>query len=130
MTIELTMLLYTTLLLFVLVGIQATAGVRTQGLSAMAGPRDDLPAPGLFQARTKRVVDNHREGVALFAPVVLIAAAANISSGQTALGCEIFFASRVVHAGLYLLGVPHVRPLVYAVGLVGWAMVVVAIILH
>jgi uncharacterized MAPEG superfamily protein len=42
------------------------------------------------------------------------------------LGAELFFYSRVVHAALYLAGVPIVRPLVWTVGLVGTGMVMLA----
>ena len=128
MTVELSMLVYSTALLIVLVLIQATAGVRAQGLKAMAGARDDLPAPRAFQARAKRVVDNHREGLTIFAPLVLVAALAHVSSGMTALGAQLFFYSRVVHAVLYLAGVPAVRPLVYGVGAVGTLMILAALL--
>lgn len=128
MSVELTMLVYSTALLLVLVLIQATVGVRAQGLQPMAGPRDDLPEPKPFQARTKRVVDNHREGLTLFAPLVLVAALAHVSNHWTALGAQLFFYSRVAHAGLYLAGVPMIRPLVWAVGLAGTVVVLAALI--
>ena len=47
MSVELTMLVYATALLLVLVLVQATAGVLAQGLPAMAGARDDLPPPNV-----------------------------------------------------------------------------------
>jgi len=59
MSVELTMLVYATGLLLVLVLIQAGAGVRAQGAVPMAGSRDNLPEPTTFQARTKRA---HGEG--------------------------------------------------------------------
>ena len=55
MTVELMMLAYSVALLFVLVLIQATSGVLAQGLMPMANSRDDLKAPSIFQARTKRL---------------------------------------------------------------------------
>ena len=128
MSAELTMLAYATALLLLLVLIQATAGVLAQGLMPMAGNRDDLGAPKPFQARAKRVVDNHREGLTIFAPLVLIAALAHVSNHWTVLGAELFFYSRAVHAVLYLLGVPMVRPLVWAVGLAGTVMVLLAVL--
>src|SRR5271154_4042920 len=106
MSVELSMLVYSTALLILLVLIQATVGVQAQGLQPMAGPRDNLPEPKPFQARTKRVVDNHREGLTMFAPLVLAAALAHVSNSWTVLGAELFFWSRVVHAVLYLAGVP------------------------
>lgn len=126
MTIELAMLVYATALLLVLILIQALAGVQAQGLLPLAGPRDDLPPPGVFQARTKRVVDNHREGLTLFAPLVLAISIAHISNHWTVLGAELFFYSRLVHAVLYLAAVPLVRPLVWTVGIVGTIMILFA----
>lgn len=128
MSVELTMLAYAVGLLLVLVLIQATAGVLAQGLTPMAGSRDGLPEPKPFQARTKRVVDNHREGLTLFAPVVLIAAVAHISNHATVLGAELFLYARLAHAVLYLAGIPLVRPLVWGVGLAGTVMVLGAVL--
>jgi uncharacterized MAPEG superfamily protein len=123
MTIELTMLVYSVVLLFLLILIQALAGVLAQGLPEMAGSRDNLGEPKPFQARTKRIVDNHREGLALFAPLVLVAAAAHISNPATVLGAQLFFYARVVHAALYLVGVPWIRPVAWGVGIAGTVLV-------
>lgn len=128
MTTELTMLAYAVALLLVLVFVQAAAGVRAKGAIPMANNRDDVgPATG-FHARMLRVVDNHREGITLFAPLVLIAAVANIHNSWTVLGAEIFFWSRLVHAILYIFGIPMVRPLVWAAGFAGTIMVLLAIL--
>ncbi len=123
MTIELTMLAYSVALLFLLILVQGLSGVLAQGLPEMAGSRDNLPDPKPFQARTKRIVDNHREGLALFAPLVLIAAVAHISNPSTVLGAQLFFYARVVHALLYLVGVPWIRPLAWGVGIAGTVLV-------
>ena len=100
MTTEMTMLVYSTALLIVLVVIQATAGIMAQGLMPLAGPRDNLPPPSVFQARAGRVVNNHREGLTIFAPLILVAALAHISNPMTALGAQLFFYSRVAHAAV------------------------------
>lgn len=128
MTVELSMLVYATALLLVLVLVQAGAGIRAQGAMPLAGARDNLPPPTLFQARALRVVDNHREGLTIFAPLVLAAGLAHVSNHWTVLGAELFFYSRVVHAALYLLGVPMVRPLVWGVGLVGTVLVLATLL--
>ncbi len=128
MTIELQMLAYATALLIALVIVQAFAGVRSLGLMPLAGARDDLPPPKAYHARMLRTVDNHREGLLMFAPLVLIAALADISNQWTVLGAQLFFWSRLVHAAVYMLGVPLVRPLVWGVGLAGTLMVLLAVI--
>jgi uncharacterized MAPEG superfamily protein len=121
------LLAYSVALLFVLVVIQATAGVLAQGLTPMAGNRDALGEPKPFQARTKRLVDNHREGLILFAPLVLIAALQHVSTGTTELGARLFFYSRVAHAVIYLAGLPMVRPLFWAIGIAGTVMIFLAL---
>lgn len=127
MPLELLMLALSVALLFVLIIIQATAGTQAQGLDVMAGNRDNMVPPSPWQARTKRCVDNHREGLMLFAPLVLIAAQLQISNDLTVWGAQLFFYSRVAHAVIYLAGWPKVRPLPWAVGIVGTIMVFVAL---
>ena len=123
MTTELLMLAYATALLVALVLVQATVGVQSKGLVPLANNRDDVGPPVGFHARMLRVVDNHREGLTMFAPVILIAAVANLNNSYTALGAQLFFWSRLVHAALYITGVPMVRPLAWAVGMVATVMV-------
>ena len=124
---ELTMLALSVALLFVLVLIQATAGTQAQGLMKMANARDDLGPPSVWQARTKRCVDNHREGLIMFAPLVLIAAHMDISNTMTVWGAQLFFYSRVAHAVTYLAGLPYIRPVFWSVGIVGTIMVFLAL---
>ena len=128
MTVELTMLAYSAGLLVILILIQATAGISQYGVVPLAGARNELPPPKPFPARAKRVVDNHREGLTMFAPLVLIAAIAGIHTGKTVLGAELFFYSRLAHAVVYLLGLPLIRPLIWAVGLVGTLMVFASVL--
>jgi uncharacterized MAPEG superfamily protein len=127
MSVELTMLAYSAALLLVLILIQATAGIRSVGLVPLANSRDDLPPARGFHARALRCVDNHREGLTVFAPLVLAAALAHVSSGTTILGAQLFFYSRVAHAVIYLAGVPMIRPLAWAVGVAGTTMIFLAL---
>ena len=128
MTIELTMLVYSVVLLVIVIAIQATAGILAQGLPAMAGSRDNLGEPSPFQSRSKRVAENHKEGLLLFAPLVLVASAAGISTEMTVLGAQLFFYSRIAHAVIYLAGWPWIRPLAWFVGLVGTLMILFALL--
>jgi len=128
MSVELTMLAYSAALLFVLVMVQAGAGIRSVGAVPLANSRDDLPPPKGFHARALRCVDNHREGLTMFAPLVLIAAVAQVSNGTTVLAAQMFFWSRVVHAVLYLTGAPMVRPLAWAVSIAATVMMFGALV--
>ena len=128
MTIELTMLVYSVALLVIVIAIQATAGVLAQGLPAMAGSRDNLGEPSQFQARSKRAAENLKEGMLLFAPLVLAAHAAGVSTDLTVLGAQLFFYSRIAHAVIYFAGWPWIRPMAWAIGLVGTLMILVALL--
>jgi uncharacterized MAPEG superfamily protein len=127
LTVELTMLALSVALLFVLIFIQSSAGTLAQGAQVMAGHRDDMKPPTAWQARTKRLVDNHREGLALFTPLVLIAAVADVSTSMTVLGAQLFFYSRVAHAIIYLAGWPWIRPVAWLIGIVGTVMIFAAL---
>jgi len=123
MTVELTMLVYSVILTFVIISIPAVAGILQNGLAAQAGARDDLPEPTAFAKRARRLQDNMIENMVLFVPLVLAVQAAGVSSANTALGAQIFVVARVIHAGIYLAGVPAIRPLAWAVSIVGLIMI-------
>lgn len=127
MTPELTYLAYTIALFFVVVFIQATTAILNNGGVAMANSRDNLKPPTVIQARTKRLTDNFRENLWFFAPLVLIAAAADISNQWTVLGAQIFFFARLAHAIWYAAGWPIVRPLFWLAGIIGCAMIFLAL---
>jgi uncharacterized MAPEG superfamily protein len=128
LSVELTMLALSVALLFVLIFIQSSAGTMAQGAKVMAGHRDDMTPPTAWQARTKRLVDNHREGLSLFTPLVLIAAVIGVTTPMTVLGAQLFFFSRVAHAVIYLAGWPWIRPVAWLVGIVGTAMIFLALV--
>lgn len=127
MTTDLTMLAYCVALFALLLLVQGTIGVLTFGLPYAAGPRDDPPAPSVLYDRATRVVRNHVEGLALFAPIVLIAAVLGAESPTTALGAQIYFYARLVHAITYFAGIAYVRTLSWAAGLVGAGMIFLAL---
>ncbi|HWA00809.1 MAG TPA: MAPEG family protein [Caulobacterales bacterium] len=127
MSTELNLLTYSVALLFVLIMIQALAGVFKNGSKVMAGNRDSLPPDSVWMARTKRVVANHIENLAVFAPIVLVAALARISNQWTVLGAQLFFYSRLAHAIIYLAGWPWIRAVAWTVGLVGIVLIFLAL---
>jgi uncharacterized MAPEG superfamily protein len=126
-TPELTYLAYSIILLFVIVFIQASAGIRQHGGLVLANSRDNLPGDSTFLARAKRNVANMRENLWFFAPAILIAAIIGLSNQWTLLGAQIFFFSRVLHAITYLTGWPYIRPLFWFAGVIGCALIYLAL---
>jgi len=123
MTPELTLLLWSAILTFVLILIPAGMGIKENGGLAQAGPRDNLPEPSVLRKRATRLADNMKENLLLFAAIVLVANAANISNDTTILGAQIFFYVRVAHAVIYLAGWPFIRPLFWLAGVIGMGMI-------
>jgi len=123
MTPELTLLLWSTILTFVLIMIPAGMGIKENGGPAQAGPRDDLPEPSVLRKRATRLSENMLENMVLFAALVLTANAAGVSNDTTVLGAQIFFYARIAHAVIYLAGWPFVRPLVWFAGVIGMGMI-------
>ncbi len=127
MSVELTYLAYTIALFFVVVFLQAGTGIQNNGGLAMANNRDNLKPPTVIQARMKRLVDNYRENLWFFVPLILIAAISGISNQWTVLGAQVFFFSRLGHAIWYAFGWPIVRPLFWFAGIVACVLIFLAL---
>ena len=127
MSVELTYLAYTIALFFVVVFLQAGTGIQNNGGLAMANNRDNLKPPTVIQARMKRLVDNYRENLWFFVPLILIAAISGISNQWTVLGAQVFFFARLGHAIWYAFGWPIVRPLFWFAGIVACVLIFLAL---
>jgi len=127
MSVELLMLLYSTLLFLVIILAQAGLGISQNGLMAQAGSRDNLPEPTVLRQRLQRLSANMQENLVMFAVVVLVASAAGVSNDATALGASVFFFARVAHAIVYAAGWPVIRPLFFFAGLYGIGVIAVQV---
>jgi len=123
MSPELKYLLFSVVLTFVQVLIAAMAANQVVGLTTLAGNRDDLPVMSGFAGRAKRAHLNMLENMVLFSALVLIAVVANKTNATTAMGALIFFWARLVYAVIYLIGIPWLRTLAWAVSVIGMIMV-------
>jgi len=79
----------------------------------------EQPTPPLWAQRAHRAHLNMVETMPAFIAVVIAAGYLNESGGQiVALWAQVFFIARVMHAVVYILGIPFLRTPVY---LVSWA---------
>lgn len=128
MSVELTMLLYSTALYFVLIMIPASEAILANGVATQAGARDQLPEPTMFNRRAVRLRNNMLENMVIFTALVVIVQLSESHSAATALGAQIFFWARVAHAVTYLAGWPWIRPACWAVSVVGMATMAVSLL--
>jgi uncharacterized MAPEG superfamily protein len=119
MTPELTYLVWSTVLAFVLVVIAASGAQLQVGLEKLAGNREDMPDITGWAGRAQRAHANMLENLILFAILVLVAHAAGIRNGTTLLGAQLFFWGRLAHAVLYIAGIPWARTAAWGVSVIG-----------
>jgi uncharacterized MAPEG superfamily protein len=95
---------------------------------AMANPsRNDKPLAE-WANRLLFAHDNAVENLIVFAPLVLILNAADVSTPTTVLACAVYFWSRLAHLIVYALGLPVFRTVAFVVGFAAQAVLAVAIL--
>jgi uncharacterized MAPEG superfamily protein len=118
MTTELLTLLLATLLCLLLPAVYGTMLGSQIGLGGLMGNREGLGEPSGAAGRGYRAHRNLLENLAPYAVVVLTAHVLGVSNGVTVTASVVFLIARLVHAASYLAGIPVVRTLSYAAGLV------------
>lgn len=102
--------------------------IQIRGLSgAMANPsRNDKPHAA-WATRLMFAHDNAIENLVIFAPLVLILNAIDYSTKWTVLACATYFWARLAHVIVYTLGIPVLRTLAFAVGVLAQIVLVLGI---
>ncbi len=128
MTVDLTMLAWSAALCLVL-ALPYTIGLnKALGLPILVGNRENFPTVEGWIGRAKRAHMNMLENIAPFAALVLIAHVAGKADASTALGAQLFFWARLVHAVVYIAGLPWIRTAAYGVSVVGMVMIFLKIV--
>lgn len=130
MTIELWILIGCVGMLFTLIMVQQIHVDLTVGAKYALSNRTEPKPFSPFGGRVDRAIENLKENLVLFSPIVLVLSLAGISTGLTQLGAILFFLARVVHAVTYVLGITIVRSLAWMAGIVAMGMMVVAVFLQ
>jgi len=129
MPFEIQMLGWSILLGIVYVLVAASFGTYQRGLKWNASNRDGEPKPLTgAAARAARANLNFLETFAFFAAAVLAVVATQRTTPDTAVGVELYFWARVVYLPLYIVGIPYVRTLVWAVSLWGMLKVILPLV--
>ena len=119
MTPDLTWLAWTAALTAVLWIPYIVGQTLTTGLITADRYRDPTPPEvPTWVKRCDRAHLNAVESLGPFAVVVLVAHVAGAANEMTATWAAAFFFARLVHAAVYWMGIPFVRTLAFAVGLV------------
>lgn len=97
-------------------------------MGALANPgAADKPLHDWAQ-RAQRAHANAIENLVVFAVLVIAARFAGISNHLTVLGCMLYFWARFAHYIVYTLGIPGLRTLAFAVGVLGELLIAIALL--
>lgn len=120
MSMEIRVLAWTIGLGLAQVFIAAGMATAQRGLQWNVGNRDGEPqALSGAAARAVRANLNFLETFPFFAAALLAVVAAGHASPQTALGAQIYFWARVAYFPIYVVGIPYLRTLVFALSIWG-----------
>lgn len=122
---ELTLLVCAVVLAFVQMLVGVLGAMQQVGLPDLLGNREGLPEITGWAGRARRAHRNMVENLVLFAALVLVAVVAGRTNGQTLFGAQIFIWARLAYAIIYVIGLPLLRTLSWAVSVIGMAMIAV-----
>ena len=128
MTVELTMLFWAVALTFAQLLVAVLLAIGQLGLTELTGNREGLAPPSEMAGRAKRAHANMLESLVLFAILILVVQVAGLNNEMTALGAQIFVFARLVYAVVYIVGVPWLRTVIWAISVVGMVMIALPIL--
>ena len=119
MSIELQYLIFTIFLVLIQLVMQAAAGFLANGLTGMAGSRDDEVLTSGIGGRFERAYYNMLETFPVFAALVLIIQVTKSWTALSALAVQLYFWSRVAYIPLYIIGIPLLRTVAWLASAAG-----------
>ena len=128
MSVELTLLLWSTVLLGAYIGVQSMAYRFEKGFIYSASPRDNEPPDGIYAARGAKALRNFLETYGVFIALVVILELAGRSDALTQWGAHLWFWSRWVYLPLYVLGIYYLRSAVWVVAGTGLGLMFLGIL--
>ena len=119
MTLELELLIWSTVLALIQMLIALLSAIAQVGLMTLVGNRENLPALDGWAGRAQRAHRNMLESLTIFAALVLVAQVAGKSNAVMALGAQLFFWGRLAYAPVYIIGIPWLRTGLWGISFVG-----------
>ena len=98
-----------------------------EGREIGLGNRDNLKEATPMGGRAERAAKNSVEAAVLFVPLALIANAAGMDA-EVMLGAQVAFWARIAYVPIYIAGIRYLRSFVWIVGVVGYGMMVTAML--
>ncbi len=119
MTIELTLLIWSTTLVGGYILVQSTLYRMQHGIRFANSNRDNEAPPNIWNQRADKAVRNLLETYAVFVALAVAVELSGRSDALTVWGAHLYFWSRWVYLPLYIYGVQYIRSLVWLVSALG-----------
>lgn len=129
MSIELTLLLWSTTLFAGYIGVQSILYRLDKGIEFANGSRDNEKPGNVWTVRSEKALRNLLETYAVFVVLAVVTELSGRSDALTQWGAQLWFWSRWVYLPLYIFGVQYIRSLVWLVSAVGLAMMFLGVLL-
>ena len=97
------------------------------GLMIAVGNREHATTPSPLAGRAERAAKNMSESLPLFIALVAAAHLGGQINDRLILGAHLFFWMRVAYWLVYLIGIPHVRTLIWLASIAGLAIMFTAL---
>lgn len=117
MTPELLALTLATLLQIAQMALYSVLAQRQVGPRYAASPRDEGRELSGLAGRAQRAMNNHFEGLLLFAIAVMVVTYTDQTGSGTALCALVYLCARLLYVPAYLFGWAPWRSLIWAIGL-------------
>ena len=128
MAIEIKWLAWSIALGLAYVLVAATLATQQRGLKWNASNRDgELKALTGAAARAARANANFLETFPFFAAAVLAVVYTGTNTAHTVFGAELYFWARLAYLPIYIVGIPYLRTVVWAVSFWGLLQLLVAL---
>ena len=128
MSIELTLLVWSTALFGLYVGAQATLYRMQHGVIHAATARDNDTPPSVMSGRAERALRNLIETYGVFVALAVAIEISGRSDALTVWGAQLYFWARIAYLPLYLFGVQYIRSLVWSVSALGLLLMFVGVL--
>ena len=130
MTTLLELTMYFTVWTFLVVLVGGAIRIKEwtkEGREIGLGNRDNLKEATPMGGRAERAAKNSIEAAVFFVPLALIANAAGMDA-EVMLGAQVAFWARIAYVPIYIAGIRYLRSFVWIVGVVGYGMMVTAML--
>lgn len=122
MSVELTLLVWSTVLAFAYLGVQLTLYRIDYGVEHANSQRDHERPPNKWTMRGQRALSNFLETYGIFIALAVATEMSGRSDGLTQWGAHIWFWARLAYLPAYFIDINQMRSLIWTISFLGLAL--------